>query len=353
MRNVQNPSSFCFAWHGNLSLLNDKIYKCDSYDKDMPESLTNHKGISVVIPIYGQFDINRILLCIDSLKMQKNVDVEIVVSEQGEIRRFPEVQGVKHFFNYHKPQQNLSDFNPGRIRNIAIMNSTREYIYTLDADIIFPHEYFLSNLLNFVLDKPNLVLYRPFMRRLPLNNFEEFRKWCFLEGFETAVKKLIFDQKFLVKTSPSYREMKIFEKDSKEANYRKTFTSFIEDYEKYVEERLGSVEDFNFWPIYWNENRHCGSNFFTRKQFLSVGGYCEDFINWGCEDSDLQWKFRERYFLEFFPEEFEVIHMDHPKGYVSPEMWCKNEEKSAKRKTEGVEKVISFDREVLEREYRK
>ncbi|MDP1728689.1 MAG: glycosyltransferase [archaeon] len=315
--------------------------------------MTLTEGISIIIPLYGDFDIRRILRSIDSIKMQKGVDAEIVVSEQGETRRFPEVEGVKYIFTYHKPQANLSDFNPGKVRNIAILNSTRDYIYTLDADVILPDPEFLKKILNILKEDSNKILFRPFMRRLPRDNFEEFNQWCDVFGFEEALKKLIINQEFLVKTSLEYRELKIFEKDSKEAGYRKTFSSLIEDYKKYVEERLGSDTDLNFWPVYWNENRHCGSNFFRRSQFLDVGGYCEKFINWGCEDSDLQWKFREIYNLEFFPPEMEVIHLDHPKGYVSPKMWALNEEKSTKRKKDGVKLAVEYDKEILKKEYGK
>jgi len=80
------------------------------------------------------------------------------------------------------------------------------------------------------------------------------------------------------------------------------------------------------------------------KQFKAVGGYSEEFINWGCEDSDLQWKFSQLYHLQFFPENLEVIHLDHPKGYFSPEMWAKNEEISRRRIEEGLERVIERDR---------
>lgn len=305
-------------------------------------------GVSLVIPIYGDFDIKRLLLCIESIKMQKDVDIEIVVSEQGIERRFPETRDVKHIFTYHKPQENLSDFNPGKVRNIAIINSTKDYIYTVDADVIFPEPLFLKKLLAYLKKYPDKILYRPFMRRLPVDNFAEFNNWVDSLGFEKAIIKLFINQEFLVKTSPGYRELKIFEKISKEAGYKKTFTSLIEDYKKYVEERLGSDKDFNFWPIYWNENRHCGSNFFRRTHFIEVGGYCEDFINWGCEDSDLQWKFRENFNLEFFPPEFEVIHLDHPKGYLSPKMWEQNERKSTERKANGVKLAIEHDKKVLQ-----
>ena len=88
-------------------------------------------------------------------------------------------------------------------------------------------------------------------------------------------------------------------------------------------------------------------NFFRRKQFEIVGGYCEDFINWGCEDSDLQWKFKEVFDLQFFPEgkEFMVMHLDHKRGYFSPEMWKRNEKICSERKQKGILKVAKEDQE--------
>lgn len=307
--------------------------------------------VSVVIPIYGNFDVKRALISIDAIKMQKGVEVEIVVSEQGEKRRFPDVEGVKHIFTYHKPQPNLSNFNPGQVRNIAIANSTKDFIYTNDADIVFSDPYYLKKSLKVLKENPNKVLFRSFMRRLPLDNFETFNLWYDSEGIEKSLKRLVKNQEFLVKTDPKYREMKVFEKISKEAKYKKTFTSLIEDFNEYVKKGLGSEDNLNFWPVYWNENRHCGANMFRRSHFMNVGGYCEKFINWGCEDSDLQWKFREIYDLEFFPQELEVIHLDHPKGYVSPKMWGLNEETSAKRKAEGVSLTIEFDKKHFGEKY--
>lgn len=304
----------------------------------------NRPEISVVLPLYGSFDVQRSLIVIESIKLQKNVLTEIVVSEQGEQRRFPNVEGVKYTFKYHRPQEHLSDFNPGNVRNLAIAKSTANLIYTNDSDIVFTDPNYLERSADFLQAEPNRVLYRPFMRRLPLNNFSTFCSWVSESGLEIAISKLHKNQEFLLKTSPDYREMKVFSKKSEEANYTKTFASLIEDYQEYVRRGLGSDEKLNFWPVYWNENRHCGANMFRRTHFENVGGYCEDFINWGCEDSDLQWKFRETLKLDFFPEDLEVLHLDHPKGYVSPKMWAENEKAcSQRRNIEGLKASIQRD----------
>ena len=57
-----------------------------------------------------------------------------------------------------------------------------------------------------------------------------------------------------------------------------------------------------------------------------------------------QSKVKKLYNLQFFPENLEVLHLDHPKEYFSPEMWARNEEISKKRMKEGIEKIIKKDK---------
>lgn len=93
--------------------------------------------LSVVVPVYGQFDLARAEISVQSILSQHGIDYEIIVSEQGETPRFPNIKGVKHIFKYHKPKPELSDFNPGNVRNEAILQATGEFVYTNDADIVF------------------------------------------------------------------------------------------------------------------------------------------------------------------------------------------------------------------------
>jgi glycosyltransferase involved in cell wall biosynthesis len=293
--------------------------------------------LSVVVPVYGQFDIARACVSIQSILSQKGINYEVIVSEQGESPRFPQIPGVKHTFSYHKPRQDLSDFNPGNVRNNAIAIANGEFVYTNDADIIFLDPRYLSKVVQEIRTDQNKVFYRPFMRRLPINEFEEFKKLINEYGIETAISSLDLTQKYIATLNGKKREIRVFEKKS---IYPKTFTAFEEDFKSYIADERNKERE----PMFWNENRHCGGNLFRKSQFLSVGGYCEDFVNWGCEDSDLQWKFSERYDLLFFPANLEVMHLDHPKGYFSPEMWKRNEEISRERITAGLERTIEKDR---------
>jgi glycosyltransferase involved in cell wall biosynthesis len=312
----------------------------NSLRKTVRVSSTKKGLISVVIPIYGSFDTRRLILTVESIKNQEGVGVEIIVSEQGTKPKVKTLldNSVKYIFTKHTPNPDLSDFNPGKIRNLAISNATGEFIYTIDADVIFLDKEFLKKSKALLEGDPKLILFRPFMRRLPIENFEEFYQFFKEKGIQSAIDSLDKSQDYLITTDGVQRELKIVTKDTDE--YRKTFTTSMENFKRYLEDPSLKGQE----PKIWSENRHCGSNFFRREHFDLVGGYCEEFINWGCEDSDLQWKFKEVFNLEFFPEEdFEVMHLDHNRGYFSPEMWVKNESICSQRKTSGILNSILED----------
>ena len=292
--------------------------------------------LSVVVPVYGKFDLARAYLSVQSILTQQDVDYEVIVSEQGENPLFPEMVGVKHVFKYHKPQVDLSDFNPGNVRNEAIALATGEFVYTNDADIAFLDRHHFAKSLEVLRKNGRIILQRPYMRRLPLDEFNELERKAKSMGIDKALDSLDLSQDYLATVNGTQRKVRVFEKES---IYPKTFTAFEEDFQTYIGDNSNKGKE----PMFWNENRHCGGNLFRTKQFRDVGGYSEEFINWGCEDSDLQWKFSEAYDLQFFPEELEVLHLDHPKGYFSPEMWAQNEEISARRKMKGLEKAIEID----------
>jgi len=292
--------------------------------------------LSVVVPIYGEFDLARACMSVQSILFQQGLDYEVIVSEQGESRRFPEMPGIRHVFKYHKPQPGLSDFNPGNVRNEAVALATGKFVYTNDADIVFLEPNYLAKSVEAMGINPNRVLYRPFMKRLPLDEFSEFERRVHDFGIDEVVASLDLSQKYIATLNGKPRKIRVFEKES---IYPKTFTAFEEDFQDYV----GNDKNKGSEPMFWNENRHCGGNLFRMEQFRNVGGYSEEFINWGCEDSDLQWKFREVYDLQFFPKDLKIMHLDHLKQYFSSGMWARNEEISARRMKEGLEKAIEND----------
>jgi len=131
--------------------------------------------VSVIIPVYRSFDPTRVFMTIDSLKMQKGVNLEIVIAEQSDNPKLGDVEGVNYVPIPNVHRREGTHFIPGLVRNIATKNSSGEFLYNNDGDIIFHNQYFLANGLKLMVQNEVNVLYRPLMRRLPVECFEDFK----------------------------------------------------------------------------------------------------------------------------------------------------------------------------------
>jgi hypothetical protein len=51
--------------------------------------------------------------------------------------------------------------------------------------------------------------------------------------------------------------------------------------------------------------------------------------------------------LQLIPREFgfEVLHLDHPKGYFVREMWARNEQHFVDRQTKNIDEIVLYDLE--------
>ncbi|MCF7866212.1 glycosyltransferase [Candidatus Woesearchaeota archaeon] len=297
--------------------------------------------VSVIFPLYGTFDISRAYVVIDAVLAQEDVNVEVVVSEQGPKSRFkPSSKKIKHIFNQHIPSEDLSNYNPGLIRNIGIKNSEGEFIYTNDSDILFTNPKYLSSLVNLMNEKPDLALFKPEMRRFPIQEFEMLHTMFEKEGIKHTIHSLIKTEEYITTISGRDYPIKIVTRPGR--TYEKVYTAFIEKFQEYRsgDHLLGKE------PLIFLENLHVGGNFFRRSQIDHVNGYCEDYINWGCEDSDLQWKIMHFFDLQRIPrgEDLDVLHLDHPKGYFNSEAWKKNEVRFKERREKGVEYCLAHDK---------
>ena len=160
--------------------------------------------VSVVFPFYGIFDIQRAMAAIQSVQAQKEVQLDVVISEQGPVSRFPQgIPGVVHIFNQHIPSPTCSDYNPGRNRNIAIKNAKGDYVYTNDSDIVFVTPTYLAELVQLMNAEKARAFYRPKMRRLPLPEFLLFDEIYQREGIESTIAALKFDPEYLNTNQPA------------------------------------------------------------------------------------------------------------------------------------------------------
>ncbi|MBM4389032.1 MAG: glycosyltransferase [Deltaproteobacteria bacterium] len=304
--------------------------------------------MSVVFPVYGDFSAERLLLSIEAMRAQKDVEPEVVVVERGTTSR---LQGkldpsVIYRFQPYTPSKEFGDFNQGEVRNDAIAASSGEFIYTNDGDVMFMDEHFLARSREILEQNHDMALYRPPMRRLPLDNFEEFKRRADAKSIREAIASLnLHTNEFLATTDDEPRNVRVAVSNS-EGDLRVRTTS-EEDFARYTAD--ASLKDNEH--VIWSENVHYGGNFLRRWQFERVGGYCERYINWGCEDTDFQWKLRNTFNLQHFPKigKFTVLHLDHEKRYLIPAMVKRNEELFERRRKDGVYLAIKEDRNQKER----
>ncbi len=292
--------------------------------------------ISVIIPLFGEFDRKRVQLSLDSLFWQKGVDLEIVLAQQSN-PLLPILASVVETVPSFIPHQPITSdyFIPGKIRNVAIRNSTGEFIYNSDGDIIFTNPYFFRDILS--LGKTPIC--RPPMRRLPIENFDEFATVMNNTNLQTALGELDVSNPYIATTHKNPIKMKVFR--TKEKEKHKVFLYTEPDHNIYKTNPLNQGKE----PVFSTLNVHAGGTLMKRREFEYVGGFCESFIGWGCHDADIQWKLGEVYGAEQFSErrEFEVLHLDHARQYFSQERWLKNREIQKRRRQEGVLVAILDD----------
>ncbi len=298
----------------------------------------NNDLISVIIPVFKGFDNSRVLIAIDSLKSQRDVNIEIVVAEQSDEPSLADTRGIT-YVSVDPTKINNRHSIPGMVRNLAVRSSFGNYVYNSDGDIVFPNNRFFYEILELIKTGKDIALYRPPMRRLPLSEFDYFRANWEKNGIENAVNGLDMTEKFIAKSPGSKSRIKSFRK--KESGKIKTFLCTDEDYDEYMDVKNGKGTEPRFFTL----DVHAGGTFMERRHFDQVGGFCEKFVAWGCHDADIQWKLRGILNLIEFPKdkEYEVLHLDHPRGYFDEEIWKINRALQQSRRERDVRGVIAED----------
>ena len=285
----------------------------------MIKGMSQDMLISVITPFYGNADIKRLEIVKQSIDLQRDISIELIVSNSDGI---------------------TSPITLPKVINKGIKNSNGPFLYVSDSDVFFPSQYYFSSLLNLIKKGKELVFKRPPMRRLLIEDFFTSYNLVQDEGYKKTVNNLNFSEDYIVKLDDRPKNIKVFKKS--ENGRIKTFIASEEDFISYLSESSNVGKE----PKYFNQERHCGGTFLRKEHALEVGNYCEDFISWGCWDADFQWKLAETFDLEQIPykSDYEVIHMDHPKGYFDKPKWDLDKNLQNDRRKLGAKKCILNDR---------
>lgn len=297
------------------------------------------KDITVTFSVYGTFDTDRLRATIKSVQEQEDCNVQIVVSEQNlepKLEKLSKNMDFKHVYSIPLIEEGKPVYNPGGIRNKAVRILDTEFVYLNDADIVFQNPRYLVTLLDELWQEVPLI--RPPSRRLVKADVPIFIEMVDQAGIHQAIKALKHPNEYVANLDGSPVELKV-------VNHRdgRTYTTDMEMFIKYKHDpSLKGLE-----PTFWFDIMHVGGIFALAEQVHAVGGYTSSYLTWGHEDSDLQWKLEMMYGIMQIPrkKEFEILHLDHDKGYFCPEQNISNKQIFAKRKELGIGTAIAVDLE--------
>lgn len=295
--------------------------------------------ISVVIPIYGDFDSKRLELVLKACKNQKGIDLEAVVSEQNLEPQFEAVARKLEVTYVHTLPELAEDktplFNTGLVRNEGVQVSSGNFLYLTDADIVFIDKEYLLHLTR-LSKESNFTLIKPPMVRLLKPSFEKFYWSVQHLGVTSALLQLDLSG-YVTYIGPNNSKLRIIQRKNR------TLTISEDFFEKFKADSSLRL----LAPTLFYDTAHIGGIFVPRQRFDSVVGYCERFYKWGYEDSDLQWKLAQIASIEEIPSQarFKVLHLDHPKSYFCPEQNEINRTIAEVRMQEQILEIIRKDLE--------
>ena len=193
----------------------DKTKIINKLKKHTQEIVLTKDMISVIIPYYRNFDLGRVLLVVESIYQQKGIKLEVVIAEENSR---PTLEGkldrhTKYVFSYRKELKGENFFRPGFVRNIATINSRGEFLYNNDGDIVFKDTHYLTNLIKKMEEAEDICLYHPLMRRLPLENFKDFKERFDKGGIQRAVNDLDLSQPYGATYSDNFVMIRHFKKN--------------------------------------------------------------------------------------------------------------------------------------------
>ena len=290
-------------------------------------------SLSVVIPFYGDAHLERFKIVAESILSQRDISLELIISGLNATNRVEDFADLD--ISNHKTPEVV---HMGTIINRGLQLASGEFTYVTDADIMFPGEDYLSNLEKEFHSQKKFIKRSP-MRRLLVEDFNWLYSLVKQAGLKKALASLDFSQEYIVKPTNTERPIRIFKKT--ERGRDKTFIISERDYQQYISDEKNKGSE----PIYFNQERHCGAVFAPTNAFYEVGGYHERFISWGVWDADIQWKLEQLGGMVLIPSEkrFEVIHLDHLKGYFDKLLWESDRSLQEIRRKLGAERCIRQD----------
>ncbi|MCM1295763.1 MAG: glycosyltransferase [Muribaculaceae bacterium] len=300
--------------------------------------------VSIVISVYNYRYPDNLKAVLKSIAHQ-TVSHEVILVEQSSQPSsiYKELAGeyrIKYIHTYSESKQNQELYNLGRVRNVGACVASGEYLYFTDADILFLNNKYLDELIR-VSKSWGANLYRPSMYRLLERSRVEF-----INDYMNDIEISIDDGKMFCIAVYNQTEHKIEISPDDEiidiinGQYHVCSKKDYNRVKNNKEFHSDKIEEFIWVPTF-----HYGGTLIKKCDFWRIGGYCEQYYNWGLEDEDIHWKMKT---LTKSKEIYNVcsslkmLHFEHKKN-MNNLIYKKNREVYDERLRDGVEKSLEND----------
>lgn len=325
-------------------------------------------SVDVILPIYGQHRVATLDIVIQSLQRQSGVSLSVIVAcanDNTQAIQLCDRYGLQCARVHPRDAVVGGRFVPAAFRNTAIAHSQSELLYNSDADIVYLSSRFFTDLIDWSTRHSLQCVFAPPMRRMPLDVVPRFIDLASNCSLECALGGLILNRPFLATLDAASHQTVVFRDnkkrglirrepqdarwlaDNEEPNGSDRLIVYLEsDYSDY----RSSTANKGTEPFFCTQDVHCGGTLVSRGAVHDVGGFCMDYLGWGCHDVDLQAKLRTVCRCSRIPRSsrFCVLHLDHERAYFDKSQWRANRHLLATR-TSSIETAITLDRKVLTR----
>ena len=301
--------------------------------------------LSVIISIYDYKFQQNLLAVLKSIRAQ-SLDVEIVLSEQGDCKKSVYKEIAKEFnakYILTKPDfdRGKKVFNIGRVRNAGALASTGRYLYFSDADIFIYNKNYFNILLEKSINSKIYNWYRPSMYRLSESTCNEF-----IKDYTNNISIDILNIPDICMVD--YDKYTNMLRPISEGEYNKIILDqpFVCTKSEFEMINREGVDLLNTDEFVWKARFHYGGTFCSFSNFYKAAGYCELYYNWGLEDEDFHCKLRAIGGIgkidRIVPNK-SILHFEHSTKYNN-NTYKRNIEIFKQRQMLGVDEIIKLDK---------
>lgn len=238
--------------------------------------------LSIIIPTYNRSNtlING-LKYLTSQKNTENINWEIIIVDDGSNDdTFEKVKSMKKYLTNLKyvflPRTKNS--SRSRARNFGAKESMGDYISFLDSGMVVPDNYIYTTYIELNKDNTDKVLLHYF--------------YGVFKSYDDCTKKII-------DTINPQNVSSVIDKIKNEPTWR--------DYREHIfalqENNINLIAP---WVLGWG-----GAISMSRKAFMHVNGFDENFMGWGGEDSDLSFRLMKKDVTFKFIKKAYALHLPH------------------------------------------